>query len=113
MKDEIGKFIEHATNHFKYTQVGDWKKGNVEIKKINAIYNSIKKQGFIAQEKLLKLIYSEQPEISVLAATYSMRYNPEKCLNVLKSLSEKNIPHISFAAINAIQNWNNNEWYID
>lgn len=85
----------------------------MEIKKINAIYKSIKNQGSDAMDKLLDLIYSDKPEVSALAATYCMRFNPEKCLAVLRKLSDKDIPHISFAAKLAIQNWNNNEWYID
>lgn len=113
MKDEIKKFSEHAINHHKYTQEGDWKKGNIEIKKINSIYKNIKKEGNEALEKLLELIYSDKPEVSALAATYCMSFNPDKCLAVLKKLSEKNIPHISFAAKQAVQNWNNGEWYID
>ena len=113
MKDEINKFSEHAVNHHKYTLEGDWKKGNGEIKKINSIYKSIKEDGIEAQEKLLELIYSDKPEVSALAAAYCMRFSPDKCLAVLKSLSEKNIPLISFEAKYAIQNWNNNEWYID
>lgn len=113
MKDEINKFSEYAINHHKYTQEGDWKKGNVEIKKINTIYKSIKKEGNEALGKLLELIYSDKPEVSALAATYCMRFSSDKCLAVLKKLSEKNITHISFAAKQAIENWNNNEWYIE
>lgn len=113
MKDEINKFSEYAINHHRYTQEGDWKKGNAEIKKINSIYKSIKKEGNEAMEKLLELIYSDKPEVSSLAATYCMRFSTDKCLAVLKNLSEKEIPLISFAAEYAIENWNKNEWYID
>lgn len=113
MKNEINKFSEHAINHYKYTQEGDWKKGNAEIKKINSIFKTIKKDGVVAQEKLLELIYSKIPEVSALAATYCMTFNSEKCLAVLKELSEKDIPHISFAAKQAILNWSNNEWFLE
>ncbi len=113
MKKEIEDFIKHAINHYKYTLEGDWKKGNVEIKKINTIYESIKKQGTEAQNELLELIYFDKPEVSLLSATYSMTFNPIECLTILKELSKKNIPHISSASKQAIQNWNNNEWYIN
>jgi hypothetical protein len=113
MEEELEKFSQHAINHYKFTQVGDWKKGNAEIRKINAIYKSIKNQGEFARQKLLELIYSDKPEVACLAATYSMSFNADKCLAVLKSLSERNIQHISSASKQAIQNWKNGEWFID
>jgi hypothetical protein len=108
----INKFKEHAIMHYKYTIDGDWKKGNVEIKKINSIYKSIKVYGIEAQKKLLELIYSEIPEVASLAATYSMTFCPDECLSILLKISERDIPHISTASKYAIQNWNNKEWYI-
>jgi len=48
-----------------------------------------------------------------MAAVYSMRFNPEKCLKTLQGIAEKNIPLLSSDAKQAIENWNNKEWYID
>ncbi|UII32807.1 hypothetical protein LVD17_03040 [Fulvivirga ulvae] len=113
MEKEIDKFASHAINHHKYTEEGDWKKGNAEIKKINKVYNIIKGGGTEAKKELLKLIHSDKTEVAALAATYSMTFSPEECIAVLKDLSQKNLPHVSFASKQAIENWNNNEWYID
>lgn len=75
MKDEINKFTEHAINHHRYTLEGDWIRGNIEIKKINLIFESIKKQGTEKQEEFLTLIQSDIHEVSLLAATYYMTFN--------------------------------------
>jgi len=117
LKNKINNYIiefeKSAINHFKYTQEGDWEKANFEIKKINSVYKEIKQLGHFGRSKLLSLIFSDKAEVSSMAATYSMRFDPQKCLDVFKLLSEKNIPHISSAATQAIENWNSNEWYIN
>jgi hypothetical protein len=111
IKDLIIEFSDRAINYHKFGIEGDYKHGNAEIKKINKVYESIKKQE--GMEDLLQLIYSDIPEISSLAATYCMKYNSEKCLAILNKLSKENIPFISFEVKHAIKNWENGEWYIE
>lgn len=111
IKDLIKEFSFGATMHYKFSLEGNYKQGNIEIKKINKIYDLIKMQNGL--NELLELIHSDVPEVSSLAATYCMKFNPEKCLSVLEKLSEEEIPLISFSAKHAIENWKNNKWYID
>lgn len=111
IKDLIKEFSQRAIEHHKCTLEGDYKRGNTEIKKINIVYNSIKEEGNL--EELLPLIYSDLPEVACLAATYCMKFNPEKCLAVLDKLSKEDTTLIGFSAEYAIQNWKNGKWYID
>jgi hypothetical protein len=113
MENEVKKFEEYAIKHHESTVEGDWRMGNAQIKKINTVHKLIKKHGRKAQEMLLALTDSDRPEVSALAATYCMTFCPEKCINALKKLSERDIPHISFAAKQALQNWDKKEWDID
>lgn len=111
IKDLVAEFSSRAVNHHRFSLEGDYKNGNSEIKKINKIFESIKAQK--GMNDLLQLIYSDIPEVASLSAAYCMRYSPNKCLSVFEKLSKDNIPLISFEAKYAIQNWNNNQWYID
>jgi hypothetical protein len=107
----IEGFSKHASLQQTFMLEGNWRKANEQIKKINSIFEKIKAIG--AREELLKLIESEKPEVAILAATYSMKYNPERCLAKMEELHRLQIPHISSHAMYAIQNWKSNEWYID
>ncbi|WP_291529130.1 hypothetical protein [Bacteroides sp. UBA939] len=111
VKDLVEEFRQRAIKHYKYSLEGDYKHGNAEIKGINKVYAAIKKQEEL--EELLQLIYSDTPEVVSLAATYCMKFSPEKCLEALNKLFKEDIPLISSGAKYAIQNWNNNKWYID
>ena len=111
IKDLVKEFSQRAIEHHKYSLEGNYKRGNTEIKKINIVYNSIKEQGNI--KELLQLIYSDLPEVACLAATYCMKFNPEKCLAVLDRLSKEDTSLIGFSAECTIKNWKNGEWYID
>jgi len=106
----IVEFAKQATLHHNFTLQGNYKKGNEVIKKINLVFENIKTLD--ANEELLLLIDSDKPEVAALAATYSMNYDPEKCLAKMNELQSLKIPHISTAAKNAIENWERNEWYI-
>lgn len=108
----LENFCQCVIDHQKYTQEGDWKKGNAEIKKIIKIHTLIKGQGIEAQKKLLELIYSDNPAIASFAALYSMRFCPNECLAVFENLAKRNIPLISLDASYAIKNWQNNNWDI-
>ena len=104
-------FATHAELHHRHSLEGDWKKANEQIEIINSLFEQIKKVQ--AREKLLNLTDSTDLEVAALAATYSMTYNPDKCLSKMRELESLNIPHISTAAKYAIQNWKNKEWFID
>jgi SepF-like predicted cell division protein (DUF552 family) len=111
IKDLLKEFSQRAIEHHKYTLEDDYIRVNSETRKINIVYNSIKEQENL--EELLQLIYSDLPEVACLAATYCMKFNPEKCLAVLDKLSKEDTSIIGFSAEYAIKNWKNGEWYID
>lgn len=111
IKDLVKEFSQRAIEHHKCSLEGDYKRGNTEIKKINIVYNSIKEQGNL--EELLQLIYSDLPEVACLAATYCMKFDPEKCLAVLDKLSKEDTSLIGFSAEYAIKNWNEGKWHIE
>ena len=83
----LNEFERCAISQHDYTKSGDWQLGNAEIRKINDVYKKIREEGKIAQEQLLNLVDSNVPAVAVLAATYSMKFDPIRCLEVLKRLS--------------------------
>jgi len=109
----IVSFEDCAKKQYHFTLEGNWRKGNEQVKKMNELFARIKDHGDEARNKLLDLTNSNSDEVASMAAVYSMRFNPEKCLKTLQGIAEKNIPLLSSDAKQAIENWNNKEWYID
>ena len=111
--ESVNAFKDAAMKQFTFTKEGDWKKGNAQIKRMNTAFKNLKEVGDEGREALLNLINDDEVCVSKLTAVYSMRYNPDKCLTVLKKLAKQDIPHISFEAKQSIQSWDNGEWYIE
>ncbi|RFS26230.1 hypothetical protein DVR12_00110 [Chitinophaga silvatica] len=110
IKDLIKDFSDATILQHQYTLNADYKRGNIEARRIDNIFQKIKSQG--GMEELLQLIYSDIPEIAVMASTYCMRYNPEKCLQVLEEISVKKLKYTSLGAEYAIKNWKSGNWHI-
>ncbi|NJM39409.1 MAG: hypothetical protein HC853_00885 [Anaerolineae bacterium] len=91
---------------------GDWRTGNPLAKKYDAAFRKIIEYGEEGRNALLAL--TEHPNVSVaeMAAVYSLKYNPEQCLNVLRRLSSE--PGlIGFGAQQAIQRWEEGSWQLE
>jgi hypothetical protein len=106
----IEKFKSAALMHHQFTLEGNWRKANEQIKKINEANRKITELG--RKDLLLNLTDSDLNEVASMAAVYCMRYDPEKCLETLQTIANKNIPLISSGAEQAIKNWKNKEWDI-
>ncbi len=109
----IKDFSDSAVRQFQFTREGNWRKGNMQVKKMNETYHKLKEIGEEGIQALLALTGSELPEVASLAAVYGMRFDPEKCLAILKKIADGNIPLLSSESSQAIENWENKEWYID
>ncbi len=107
------EFENAVVKQHEYTKSGDWKKGNIQTDRIAKTHAQFISMGEVGKQALLQLTRSNRPELALMAAIYSMRYRPEQCLEVLRKLSSQEIPHISFTAKIAIDDWSNNDWNLD
>ena len=110
---QIRIFKNAAEKQFQFTKDGNWRKANTESKKMTTSYRKLKEDGIDGEKALLELTECDKSEVASIAAVYAMRFNPDKCLNVLRNISKQNIPIISSDAKQAIENWENGEWYIE
>lgn len=111
--DLVESFQNCALKQHQFTMEGSWRKANEQVKKMNELFNKFKAAGNEGRENLLSLTSSNFDEVALMAAVYSMKYNPDKSLEALKRIMAKNLPLLSSGARQTIQNWNNNEWHID
>lgn len=99
----IDAFIEVAKKHQTFS-LSDWKKANLEAKKIQKIFLDISALGQPGREALLDLVDSEERSVSLMVAVYSLKYNTEESLMALRNLT--NEPGlIGFQAEQAIKRW--------
>ena len=112
VEKNIEIFIEESVNHNAAIEIGDHKKANNAAKKIDKSFENIKKFGREGREALLELLDHERKEVSAMAAAYSLKYNPDKSLKVLKKLSkDKGI--LGFRASKAIETYQSGKWAIE
>ncbi len=112
IKSLIDSFSNSAKTHYLATINGDWKTANKEISKLRHVFKEICKINEPARKKLLVLTENDDLAIASMAALYSLKYDPEKCISILKKIA--NEPGIlGFQAIHAIQRWNEGKWNLE
>ncbi len=108
----ISLFVEASMKHNAAIMQGDWKTANLQAKKIHKSFLEIIKFGGDGRDALLTLVDHTDPAIAAMAATYSLKYNPEKSLSILIKIS--NDPgFIGFRAAQSIKNWENGTWELE
>ena len=111
IQELIDKFIQAAKKH-QDSSLANWRMANLEAKKLQQIFLELIVGGQMAREALLKLVDSEESGVSLMAAVYSLKYNPEKSLKTLKTL-EKRPGFIGFQAEQAIKRWEEGSWQLE
>lgn len=105
----VQQFRDAAREHSKATLEGDYRVGNKAVARITKIFAKIRLHGTEAREALLQVALTGDPMEAGLAATYSMKFAPERSLAVLKRLAkDKSI--LGLAASHAVKRWEKGEW---
>ena len=111
IQELLDKFIQAAKKHQDSSLV-DWRTANAEAKKLQQVFLELTHGGQVAREALLRLVDSEECAVSLMAAVYSLKYNPVKSLAALKKL-EKQPGFIGFQAEQAIKRWEEGSWQLE
>lgn len=105
----IQQFRDAARDHSKATLEGDHRLANKAVGKITKIFARIRQHGVEARAALLQVAITNDPMEAGLAATYSMKFDPERSLAVLKRLAkDKSI--LGLTASYAVKRWEQGEW---
>lgn len=112
IKSLIDSFSRAAKNQYLASINGDWKTANKEISTLRQVFNKICKINEPARKKLLTLTESDDLAVASMAAFYSLKYDPDKSISILKKIAEE--PGlIGFQATQAIQRWNEGKWDLE
>ena len=107
----IEDFIDAAEKHREATTTNS-QRANKQAKRIHKIFLEIIDSGTSAREALLQLTNHDNLAVASMAAVYSLKYNPEKSLAVLKQIAQT--PGvIGFEARHAIQRWEEGVWELE
>ena len=107
----IENFIDAAEKHHEATTT-DFRRANKQAKRIHKIFLEIVESGTSAREALLQLSTHDNLAVASMATVYSLKYNPEKSLAVLKQIAQT--PGvIGFEAKHAIQRWEEGAWELE
>jgi hypothetical protein len=111
IQELIDKLVQ-ATKKHQSSSLIDWRTANKEANMIHKIFLEVTQGGQIARETLLKLVDSEESDVSLMAAVYSLKYNPEKSLATLRKLAK--LPGFTgFQAEQAIKRWEEGSWQLE
>ncbi len=108
----INKFSLAARRHYEASLVGDWNTANQNAVVIRHIVKKLNSFGEEGRKALLDQTENQEPSVSAMAAVYSLKYDPEKSVNVLTEIA-KEPGLIGFEAIQALQRWKEGEWKLD
>jgi len=112
LKKPIGVFVEASVKHNAAIMQGDWKTANAQARRIHRSFLQLIGAGGDGREALLKLTDHPDWAVAAMAATYSLKFNPEKSLSVLKQIS-KDPGLIGLRAAQSIRNWESGTWELE
>ena len=92
----INSFVESAIKQGKYSEEGNYKKGNYEYKKIDDAYHFLKNNDMI--DLLLPLLDNCDISVKLWASTYLINYFKKESEKALRDIVLLEIPHYSFSA---------------
>jgi len=112
LKKLIDVFVEASMKHHAAIMQGDWKTANLQAGRIHQTFLQLIAVGADGREALLKLTEHADWSVAAMAATYSIKFNPEKSLSTLRQISQA--PGlIGLRAAQSIRNWENGTWELE
>ena len=108
----LKRFAIAAKNHCLAMEEMDEEKAHRHGIIIARLFEEIIGEGQSGREGLLALADSEDQAVAGMAAVYSMRYRPDRCIRVLERLSSE--PGLlGFRASMALEHWQTGKWELD
>lgn len=105
----LSRFATAARAHYQALEALDEAQANAHARLIAGLYQSIVREGTDGRKGLLALVDSDDKVVAGMAAVYSIRYNPERCLALLRKLAaEEGL--LGFRAGVALARWEAGEW---
>lgn len=105
----LGRFAAAARAHHAALEALDEVRANAHARMIAGLYEAIVSEGAAGREGLLALVDSDDQVVAGMAAVYSIRYSPDRCVALLRRLAAGG-GLLGFRASVALQRWEAGEW---
>lgn len=107
----IKRFAVAAEAHYVAMEEMNAERAERQAVVISRLFEVIVREGDTGRDALLALTDNDNPAVAGMAAVYSMRYSPERCIRTLRRLAaEEGL--LGFRAAMALQKWEAGEWEI-
>ena len=110
--DLIERFAAASRKHYDATMEGDYETANQQADHVHETFLKLREKGTEAREALLGIGTEGDDAAAVMAATYSLKYAPDRSLRALKRLSADS-GILGFQASEAIKRWKAGEWRLE
>lgn len=108
----IKRFAVAAKAHYVAMEEMNAERAERQAVVISRLFEGIVREGAAGRDALLALTDNDNPAVAGMAAVYSMRYSPERCILTLRRLAaEEGL--LGFRAAMALQKWEAGEWELD
>jgi hypothetical protein len=105
----LSRFAVAARAHHEALESMNAERAETQARMISALHGALVREGTPGLKKLLDLVDSIDPIVAGMAAVYSIRLDPERCLATLRRVATE--PGLlGFRADMAIQRWESGEW---
>jgi len=111
-KKLVGQFAEAAEKSYEAMLKGDWRENNRWVKRQVSAFQQIIEIGDIARAELLTLLEDKNLAIAKSAATFSLKYAPERSIATLTRIA-KEPGMLGFEAKQALQRWEEGSWQLE
>ena len=108
----VEEFAGAADEHFEAVEALNEEQANRQAERLTWLFKDIILQGEEGREALLALVDSKNRAVAGMAAVYSLRYSPARCMALLKQLASQ--PGLlGFRAEAALQRWAEGDWQLE
>jgi hypothetical protein len=105
----LSRFAVAAKAHFAAIEAMDEGRADTHARIIAGLYAAVSREGKAGREGLMTLVDSDDPVVAGMAAVYSIRYSPERCVALLRKLAGDG-GLLGFRARVALDRWEAGEW---
>lgn len=103
------RFAIAAKAHYQALEAMDEVRASTHALIIAGLYEAIVREGEAGREGLLALVDSDDKAVAGMAAVYSIRYSPERCVALLRKLAAME-GLMGFRARVALERWEAGDW---
>ena len=105
----LKRFPLAAVAHHEALEAMDEGRANAQARMIAGLYETLRGEGAVGQAGLLAMVDNDTPVVAGMAAVFCLVEHPDRCLDVLRRLSQEE-GLLGFRASVVVERWEAGEW---